>query len=260
MSQIEGNNNKEWDEFLCCFVDLNKDDGVLKDTGQEITVNLERKYRATRGFSLHHVPGDGSCFYHAVIEGMRKSAKMWTDIITIPDSPDAPVTFCDFIVKWWTKYTSTISEDINEQNINEYLNYKFLRYITSESITTDLFKKYQEIALTDSELEDFVNIEEMKKAVKNDCGLFANEFIGFILNEAFHPFLRVVIVKEQYDNTRSIRHDDKKAKSYLWVLLRSQHYYLLRKTGKYKPNDDSFIEMIEYNDNETLKFVSRDWF
>ena len=253
-----------WDESLCDVVTIRSGNGVLEPSSETVKVDFTRTYRDTREFSLHSVPGDGSCFFHAAIEAMRKSSHLWRNMIDPSPRQGGPRTFCDLVVKWWSKYITTIPEVVSEDNVHEHLNYKFLRYITAGSITDESFETYASFTGPDEpELRHFNTKDVMKEAVMTERGYFADDFTIDILNRTLSPFIKIVVVKETFNGIsppiRSVRHDDNRAMSYLWVLLRGNHYYLMRKTGLHKPLDNSFLEMIPSRDNETLKYLRQDW-
>lgn len=241
---------------------------VLQDSVERVNVDFERTYRETREFSVHGVPGDGSCFFHAVIEGMRQSSHLWKTMINRSPLPGDPVTFCDLIVRWWSRYVTTVPGLVNEDNIHDHLNFKFLRYITAESITDENYSTYAEIVefeknvpVSSRMLTPYNSKEDLKKAVKNKRSCWADDFTTNVLNEALSPFLKVVIVNQSPGSpgVRTFRHSDNKAMSYMWVLLRGSHYNLLRKTGSYEPSGGDFIEKVPSNDASMLKYVRSDW-
>lgn len=264
------NPSRTWDEGLCDIVTIRTDSGVLEPSSERVKVDFTRTYRDTREFSLHNVPGDGSCFFHSVIEGMRKSSHLWRKMIDPSPLPGGPRTFCEFVVSWWARYIMTIPEVVSESNVNEHLNFRFLRYITAESITDEVFNDYTEILEHESimppgerEYRVFETKDAMREAVRNERGYFADDFTINVLNRVLGPFIRVVVVKQTTGGVSppvyAITDFYGDSMSYMWVLLRNQHYYLMRKTGSHKPSDNSFLEMIPSRDNETLKYLRQDW-
>lgn len=265
-------NSSPWDDSFCDVVSVGKaiglGDSVLQDSSERLNVNFERAYRETREFSVHGVPGDGSCFFHAVIEGIRQSSHLWKNMLNPSPLPGDPITFCDLIVRWWSRYVTTVPGLVTEDDIHDHLDFKFLRYITSESITDDLYSTYEEIVeyekgfpVSDRMLTPYRSKEDLKNAVKNRRSCWADDFTVNTLNKALDPFLNIVIVTQSPDNPnlRTVRHSDNKANSYIWVLLRGNHYNLLKKTGLYEPSGGDFIETVSSNDASMLKYVRTDW-
>ena len=253
-----------WNDSMCDVVTTRTDVGVLESSGETVKVDFTRTYSDTREFSLHNVPGDGSCFFHAAIEAMRKSSHLWRSMVNPSPLPGGPRTFCDFVVKWWAKYVTTIPDVVSEDNVHEHLNFKFLRYITAESITDEEFNGYKDITTRGvSRRRYFSSKSAMKEAIMTERGYFADDFTIVILNKVLSPFIKIAVVRETSNGSlppiHSVIHDNNRALSYMWVLLRGQHYYLMRKTGPHKPRDNSFLEMIPSRDNVTLKYLRQDW-
>ena len=212
------------ESFLSRYVETVPDvcNGKFKSVkGGRLPKNILVKESYEHKFITYDVPGDGSCFYHAVSNGFVGSTRIWKKVVD-----NSGGSLCTFVTKWWKDYKEYLlsnGELVESLNLEKYFNQEFFRHIISKSITEDDIQLYMNTTVNGLTLSPSDARKKMMDKIR-DCGEWADNLNISILNRALHPYLRVVTFIDLNGSERGP--DD--VLSFLFVSVVDNHYNLLK--------------------------------